>query len=639
MKKTIIAALFICLLASMATVALSGDLGDGDDSSSVVGFSYPDMPGLQGFIVQPADDPAYRAAIASPQTREVKSVPGEYWLSYPASLMDVSFEVEISYQPGFREAPYASGFIYYDLRYEIWRADPATLANALVLSGTAQAGARHIPVDSSILARDGIYTFRIFLPSPDFRPNSADGSSAQIGKLSAPTAPYDEWHEFKVMISRLYDISVLKTDTQGRPLAGATIGAAMLSTPTANLPGGTASYSAVTNSSGIAILSLPAGRFAVSETQAPAGYTKDDTVHEVIITVGTQIFTVSIDGVTDHNPDAPMITIVNRQSAITITANKRDENGAPLAGATLRMTGENSEGVARVYSATSNSSGVATFSVEPGRYILSEYAAPAGYNATSDRYDILVTETIVFDMTGITGNQNPPPYQPVTFVNRLIPVLNKDDHFAYMQGYPEGTFGPSRNMSRAEAVVMFSRLLNETMNMTTNYYANYYPDIVSTNWFANQVCYMHHLGVLEDYCRDERFRPNEPVTRAEFATLAAHFDNLTLTDSNVFSDVPGDHWAVKYINSAAAKGWIQGYTDGTFKPEANITRAEVVTLVNRILERSADGAYIAANLASLPRSYSDINATHWAYLDVMEASIGHDYVKDGPAERWTAVYA
>ena len=174
--------------------------------------------------------------------------------------------------------------------------------------------------------------------------------------------------------------------------------------------------------------------------------------------------------------------------------------------------------------------------------------------------------------------------------------------------------------------------------MSDDYRNNYYPDIKPTDWYANQVCYMQQLGVLGDYSRDGYFRPNTPVTRAEFATLAAHFDNLTLTDTNNFTDVPSDHWAVKYINSAAAKGWITGYTGGTFKPEANITRAEVVTLVCRMLDRYADSEYLTVNANSLPRKYPDLTSGHWAYLQIMEASTGHDYIKEGIEENWTAVY-
>jgi len=236
------------------------------------------------------------------------------------------------------------------------------------------------------------------------------------------------------------------------------------------------------------------------------------------------------------------------------------------------------------------------------------------------------------------NTKNTQPYQQVTFTDNSIPLLNKEDHFAYMVGYPEGTFGHSKNMTRSEAVVMFSRLLSKSVNMSVDYRNNYYPDVDLNAWYANQVCYMQRLGVLADYSRDGRFRPGDYVTRAEFAALAAHFDNLAPTNKNVFSDVPNSHWAVKYINSAAAKGWILGYPDGTFKPEANITRAEVVTLVNKMLNRSADGDYLSANRNSLPKDYIDLTAAHWAYLQIMEASVSHDYIRDSAGERWTAAY-
>ena len=313
---------------------------------------------------------------------------------------------------------------------------------------------------------------------------------------------------------------------------------------------------------------------------------------------------------------------------------KVDEDGNLLSGAVIALTPANSQfepnGTAQEKTTVD---GYVSFSAAEGHYILSEKQAPAGYNATDEKHYIQITSGDVLIFTDQYKK-----YEMVTFVNKKIPTLNKDDHFAFMQGYPDNTFRPARNMTRAEAVIMFSRLLTKTMNETTNYRNNYYPDVKSTDWFANQVGYMQQLGVLADYSRDSNFRPNDSVTRAEFATLAAHFDNLTLTDTNNFSDVSNGHWAVKYINSAAAKGWIAGYPDGTFKPEAYITRAEVVTLVGRMLDRKADSAYLSANASSLPRKYSDLTTSYWAYLEIMEASTGHDYTRDSAGEHWTAVY-
>ncbi|MDR2712921.1 MAG: S-layer homology domain-containing protein [Clostridiales bacterium] len=316
---------------------------------------------------------------------------------------------------------------------------------------------------------------------------------------------------------------------------------------------------------------------------------------------------------------------------------KVDGDGNPLAGAVIALVPDSDysqDASVKSHEATSAADGFVTFSATDGYYILREKQAPSGYNATDEKYKISITPNGVF----INLVTNLKEYETVTLVNKKIPTLNKEDHFAFMQGYPEGDFRPAKNMTRAEAVVMFSRLLAKNMDMTANYKNNYYPDVKSTAWYANQVGYMQELGVLADYSRDGRFRPDEPVTRAEFATLATHFDNLTLTDTNNFSDVPAAHWAVKYINSAAAKGWITGYPDETFRPEAFITRAEVVTLVGRMLDRTADSAYLAANKSSLPRTYWDVANSHWAYLAIMESSIGHDYTKDSTGEHWTKVY-
>jgi hypothetical protein len=404
---------------------------------------------------------------------------------------------------------------------------------------------------------------------------------------------------------------VKKVDEDGKPLAGAVFS---LVPDTEHTWGEKNSYEATSNADGLATFSVTEGAYILKEKQAPAGYDASGETH--IIWVGSEQVMEVVDYRTQNYKPYEIITFVNTKTpgpaTHELTVKKTDEKGNPLSGATIRIEGLTESGIPRVYDVVTNSNGEAVFTVENGTYDLSEYAAPVGYNATDETYKIVVTANGVYIQNSPTHLD---PYTPITFVNKEPPTLNKKDHFAFMQGYPDGTFGPSKNMTRAEAVVMFSRLLTKSMNETTDYRNNYYPDVKSTDWFANQVGYMQQLGVLADYSRDGHFRPNEPVTRAEFATLAAHFDKLTLTDTNNFSDVPNNHWAVKYINSAAAKGWIVGYDeDGvrTFKPEANITRAEVVTLVGRMLERTADSAYLTANASSLQRKYSDLTTTHWA---------------------------
>ncbi|MCL1794574.1 MAG: SpaA isopeptide-forming pilin-related protein [Oscillospiraceae bacterium] len=486
---------------------------------------------------------------------------------------------------------------------------------------------------------DGIATFEVepgeynlyehaapagYEKSDDVHKITVAESGAWIGNFSYEPV---EFVNKKIPTPPTETVTALKVDEDGKPLAGA-----KLRMEEIGESDDLRVYEAVTDEDGIAEFEVEFGEYMIFEHAAPAGYEKSDEKYKI---------TVTDDGVECEGIPYDSLKFVNKKTSTpkaptkTLTALKVDEDGKPLAGAKLRMEEITEATSRRVYEAVTDKDGIAKFEVEFGKYNLYEYAAPAGYNATDDKYEITVTETGVW----LGGSS----YVPVTFENIKIPVLNKDDHFAYMQGYPDGTFDPERNMSRAEAVVMFSRLLVESMNLTKDYKDGYYPDVRDGDWFANQVCFMRQLGVLADYSRDGNFRPNEFVTRAEFATLAAHFDNLVLTDENVFPDVADDHWAVKYINSAAAKEWIVGYLDGTFRPEGYITRAEVVTLVNRILERKADKAYIAANLAALPRSYSDVLG-HWAYLEIMEASIGHDFIKETSSdglsftETWTDVY-
>ena len=214
-------------------------------------------------------------------------------------------------------------------------------------------------------------------------------------------------------------------------------------------------------------------------------------------------------------------------------------------------------------------------------------------------------------------------------------TLNKTDHFAFLKGYPGGGFAPGKNMSRAEVTTMFARLLTEQMEANKSYPASF-SDVTSAHWAANYIGYMEQFGIVRGYS-DGTFRPNAPITRAEFAAICCRFEKLT-SGTVTFSDVPASHWAAKSIAYAATRGWVTGYADGTFKPGNNITRAEVAAVTCRLLERNADKEYIRAHLKELPRVFSDMNEQHWAYWYAMEAANGHDYTKSGNTETWLRTY-
>ena len=214
-------------------------------------------------------------------------------------------------------------------------------------------------------------------------------------------------------------------------------------------------------------------------------------------------------------------------------------------------------------------------------------------------------------------------------------TLNKTDHFAFLKGYPDGGFAPGKNMSRAEVTTMFARLLTEQMEADKTYPASF-SDVASTHWAANYIGYMEQFGIVRGYS-DGTFRPNAPISRAEFAAICCRFEQLT-DGTATFTDVPASHWAAKSIAYAATRGGVPGYADGTFKPNNNITRAEVSAVTCRLLERNADKEYIRAHLKELPRVFADMNEQHWAYWYAMEAANGHDYTKSGNTETWLRTY-
>ena len=210
------------------------------------------------------------------------------------------------------------------------------------------------------------------------------------------------------------------------------------------------------------------------------------------------------------------------------------------------------------------------------------------------------------------------------------PTLIKDDHFAYMVG-SGGAFRPTDNLTRAEAAqVLYNLLTDKTMGDRDVTFS----DVTEERWFYTAVMTLASHGIIRGYS-DGTFRPNAYITRAEFATLCSRFDDLTDGDMT-FSDVPETHWAYKYIVSAASKGWITGYSDGTFRPDNNILRGEVVALLNRVLERYPDKEFIDAHEAEL-RSFSDVSKSYWNYYGIMEAANGHNYTKENKEETWISL--
>ncbi len=213
-----------------------------------------------------------------------------------------------------------------------------------------------------------------------------------------------------------------------------------------------------------------------------------------------------------------------------------------------------------------------------------------------------------------------------------ITTLNLEDHFAYIQGYPDGTVRPQGNVTREEVTAVFYRLLDSTYRESIKTTTENYNDVTENRWSAKHIGTLSNGEIINGY-QDGSFRPGEKITRAELATVASRFDLLSAPDENKFSDITG-HWAEKYILSAEDKGWVNGYVDGTFKPDQYITRAEFVTLVNNVLNRQVESEAILSNA----KKFSDLAEGKWYYEDMMEAINSHNYERnDDGTEDWTEI--
>jgi uncharacterized repeat protein (TIGR02543 family) len=209
--------------------------------------------------------------------------------------------------------------------------------------------------------------------------------------------------------------------------------------------------------------------------------------------------------------------------------------------------------------------------------------------------------------------------------------LNTKDHNAYLHGFGSGAFGPDNNMTRGQVAQMFYNLLLEKEVPVTVSFRDVDDDL----WCADAVNTLASLGILKGYS-DGTFRPNQPITRAQFTVIAMRFADLETGGENCFSDVSADDWFYAEVVGSIQYGWIQGYADGTFRPYQPITRAQVTTIVNRMLGRSADTDYVAAHQAELTQ-FPDVPASYWAYASIMEAANGHSYVKTNGSESWTGL--
>ena len=214
--------------------------------------------------------------------------------------------------------------------------------------------------------------------------------------------------------------------------------------------------------------------------------------------------------------------------------------------------------------------------------------------------------------------------------------LNGDDHFAYIVGYPDGNVKPGSSITRAEVATIFFRLLTEDVRTANSTQSNSLSDVSRGQWFNHAISTLSSMGIVKG-TPDGTFDPDAPITRAEFAAIAARFDDKNTNTTSNFSDI-ASHWAKDEIGVAANKGWINGYPDSTFRPDQYITRAEAMTLVNRVLNRLPEKSEdLLDDMIKWP---DNADASVWYYLAVQEATNSHDYSDKSNAdkyEKWTKI--
>jgi hypothetical protein len=251
----------------------------------------------------------------------------------------------------------------------------------------------------------------------------------------------------------------------------------------------------------------------------------------------------------------------------------------------------------------------------------------------SDKFSVFA---ILYDANPVTppgGNPGVvPPVKPSNpdVSDKITGMLETEAHIKYINGYADDTVRPDNPITRAEVAAIFFRLLRDQAK--NNPAGGIFTDVPGNAWYAQSVNYLVKLGILKGY-ENGTFRPDQNITRAEFAAVASRFDDLKKAAGNPFIDVRPDYWAYENILSAYSKGWVDGYPGGDFKPQGAITRAEVVAIVNRMLGRRLDKDGVPKTLYVM---YSDLTTDHWAFADIIEASASHEYErKDDGYETWT----
>ena len=386
---------------------------------------------------------------------------------------------------------------------------------------------------------------------------------------------------------------------------------------------------------------VPVGQYSIEETAAAVeGYRLTGTAYDMRSASVLKTGDVAAFTVTNSYEALPGVaTITVTKSFKGISESKLPKNlTITVAGGeesyTLKL---NADPNAQEYAPTADSA-FPTYTwilenVPAGAYTVTEdkgSAKVSGYNlsVTGDGKTITLADGAegAFELGNAYSDKKP------SVGPSVVPEqLNGEDHYAYIIGYPDGLVKPNGNITRAEVATIFFRLLTEEVREANLISSNSFGDVEYGMWFNTAISTMARMGIVNGY-PDGDFHPNANITRAEFAAIAARFDKVTSSEGTDFSDILG-HWAQAEIQRAANRGWINGYPDGTFRPERLATRAEVATMINRVLIRDPEEPEdLLDNMVKWP---DNMDTDAWYYMDVQEATNTHEYERvTKPTETW-----
>ena len=380
----------------------------------------------------------------------------------------------------------------------------------------------------------------------------------------------------------------------------------------------------VTKAEAVELLSAP-GEYTITATgmDAYAGSTDTETV-----TIQKIQPTVTVTATPNSLSGGGKVTLTLKGEKLPAFAEGKDlsdlltvkvQNGQQAPDLTELEWTENPDGSLTAELTLPNTNETYTFAL---RFAGDEYYEPASSDAM----------VVVGQQTSGGGGGSDPGDQPADPDDTGVSDwLNTKDHLAYLAGYPGGTFGPDQNMTRAEAAQMFYNLLLEKdVEITVEF-----EDVPADAWYAKPVNTLASLGILSGV-GNGRFDPERSITRAEFTVIAMKFANTSGGGVNIFSDVNEDDWFYSAVVDSTQYGWINGYPDGTFRPEATISRAEVTVIVNHMLGRAADRPYVIAHEEEL-NTFGDVNRGHWGYFHIAEATNAHEYHTEDGTESWTGL--